>query len=480
MAGKHAILSPSGAPAWTRCHAKVHREEGVPDESSEYAEEGTAAHFLQAHCLATNTSPHQHVGRVIALWVHPESDSDGEDFLDDLEHPNCLEPGLEVIAQYDVTDEMAGFVETVIQRVREKVGDDGQLLVEQKLSIEHITGEEGATGTSDVVILRPGHLIIDDLKYGMGVEVYAEENEQLVMYAGAALEEFDLLGDIDTVTMGISQPRKYHFDEWTISAAELRERVAQLRAVADQVSGGQITDPTAADYLAATPGEKQCRFCRVRATCHELQAEVLATVQDSLEILPTKTEAEVPADQLTRIVAQAYSVAVEDVTFDPHQGKCFVAKVDVLPPLPDVAERIKSATNETLGRMLAAVPMIEKFCSAVGSEAHKRLLEGSAIPGYKLVEGKRGHRKWLDDKAVERLMVRLRLKQDQRYERKLISVPTAEKLFKQDKDSWEKFKKLITQSEGAPAVVPAADPRPPLVLTPALDQLDVIETCDLV
>jgi hypothetical protein len=48
---KHAFLSASGAPAWTRCEAKVWREKDLPEKTSEYAQEGILAHELLERLL---------------------------------------------------------------------------------------------------------------------------------------------------------------------------------------------------------------------------------------------------------------------------------------------------------------------------------------------------------------------------------------------------------------------------------------------
>ena len=42
----HAILSASGAHRWSVCTPSARLEEKFPKKSSEYAEEGTAAHAL--------------------------------------------------------------------------------------------------------------------------------------------------------------------------------------------------------------------------------------------------------------------------------------------------------------------------------------------------------------------------------------------------------------------------------------------------
>ena len=62
---------------------------------------------------------------------------------------------------------------------------NGTLLVEQKVPVGHVTGEEGATGTGDGIIIVSdfSELQAHDLKYGMGVEVDADDNTQMKLYA---------------------------------------------------------------------------------------------------------------------------------------------------------------------------------------------------------------------------------------------------------------------------------------------------------
>ena len=46
MPDEHARLSASGSKKWLNCPASVSMEEKFPDTSSEYAAEGTIAHYL--------------------------------------------------------------------------------------------------------------------------------------------------------------------------------------------------------------------------------------------------------------------------------------------------------------------------------------------------------------------------------------------------------------------------------------------------
>jgi hypothetical protein len=124
---------------------------------------------------------------------------------------------------------------------------------------------------------------------------------------------------------------------------------------------------------------------------------------------------------------------------------------------------------------LDKVDMIEDWCKAIRAEAERRLLDGQDVPGYKLVQGKKGARQWADAEAAEQMLKQFRVKLEDMYDLKLISPTTAEKLAKAEtigKRQWPKLQALITQSEGKPHVAPESDPRPALVRQPVAEMFD--------
>ncbi|RMC99939.1 DUF2800 domain-containing protein [Aquitalea palustris] len=413
----HAQLSPSSASRWLHCAGSVALHAQYPDQGSEFADEGSAAHALAELCLTSDCEAERFVGMDISF---------GED------------------KTHQVDAEMAGFVQQYVDYVR-ALG--GELMVEQRLPIESLTGEQGAAGTSDAVVILGTELIICDLKYGRGVKVDAVGNEQLGIYAAAAYEELSLIHDIQSVRMVIHQPRLNHVSEWDLpvdrggEGQDLTKFIRSVRsrsAIAIQFVGKTPDDVRAEDLF---PSEKGCRWCRAKATCPALTKHVLDTVADDF--------------------------------VDVSQP--------IAPQLAGSAQR--QYDNATLGNLLSAVDLIEDFCKAVRAKAEAELFAGHAVPGFKLVEGRRGSRKWGDPVEVETTLKGMRLKTEEMYDFTLISPTTAEKLHKAGTigpRQWPKLQALITQADGKPSVAPESDKRPALVITPTVDEFEDVTEESLV
>lgn len=423
--------------------------------SSKYADEGTIAHQLAAMCLTEGTDAAAYLGRLLEAedYEHAKlSPSAAKKWMacpgsHALEHadPADFEPRF---FSMEVTEEMAEYTQVYVDGVRARLKEyelagavEVILLVEQRLPIGPITGEEGATGTGDVVIIAvwaDGTALLDvgDLKAGRGVEVDAAENPQLQLYALGALEEYGLLYDITRVRCSIYQPRLRHApSEWEIGVEDLRSfeekaiKAARLANLAKTHLDNWINGP---DWSYLQPGA-HCsdNFCKAKATCPKLAAFVEENVGADFEVL------------------------VEE---KPNYG------VAAFMEAPD-----------DLSTKMAAVDLIEDWCRAVRAEVERRLLAGQPVPGYKLVQGKKGARQWSNAEEVEAVFKSMRLKQEEMYDFKLISPTTAEKLLKDSPKRWNRVTPLIVQKEGGPSVAPESDRRPALVITPVEEDFDVVE-----
>jgi hypothetical protein len=92
----------------------------------------------------------------------------------------------------------------------------------------------------------------------------------------------------------------------------------------------------------------------------------------------------------------------------------------------------RGGVEDDLARVMANADMIENWVKAVRAEVERRLLAGTPVRGYKLVQGKRGNRMWANPEDAEAALKSMRVKHDQMYDYKLASPTSIEKLVKAD------------------------------------------------
>lgn len=435
---QHAKFSPSAADKWMTCAGAIAMEEGLPDPSSDYADEGTAAHFLASEALSGGAHPATYIGREILVGSSEDNDFDGAVWGTQPEYAGWV-----LRNTYTVDADMVAHVNTYVQDVLKSVGS-GELLVEQRLDISCLTGEEGAEGTGDAIILKPDEKLLEvhDLKYGQGKVVSPVSNRQLMIYGGAALEQYSLLGDFDDVLLVIHQPRVSHKPlEWRISATELRAFGDTVKAkakdamIAFEHRANWLPKGISESVAYLEPSEDGCQWCRAKATCPALTQQVIALVADDF--------------------------------------------VDLEQPIAPRLEASKGRTMDAAGlsNCLKAVPLVEMWCKAVRAQAYTELSAGGTVPDFKLVEGKMGNRQWSDEAEAEAMLKMMKCKVDEMYDLKLISPTSAEKIFGEKGSApsvkrWNKLNALITRKPGANSVAPADDPRPAIVINRAAEFVD--------
>ena len=197
----HALLSASGASRWMKYTPSARLEEEYPSQSSVFAQEGTLAHEF------AETMLRYEIGQ-INLQVYDAT-------IEDLRSSELYTDEMEEQVQKYVSHVMESYAEAL------SITPDALMLIEEKVDLTHYI--EDGFGSCDDVIIADNQLIVEDLKYGKGVRVDAQDNSQLKLYALGALRRYEMHYDIETVRMSIIQPRLDHISTWEISAKDLIE-----------------------------------------------------------------------------------------------------------------------------------------------------------------------------------------------------------------------------------------------------------------
>lgn len=325
----HSPLGASGASRWMNCPGSVYYSEGIQEDQSDFAREGTIAHALAAYCLETGDEAWMHIGDHMSLF---------ED--------------------YDIDAEMATAVQTYVNYINDAFEDrnQGNTWIERSFHCPSI--HDKFYGTADFVHWDEAqeHVYVLDYKHGAGVVVDAVENPQCMYYAAGVLEDLNLWGEVDSVTVGIAQPRGFHYAgpirTWTISTRDLAEWLEnKLVPAMDEAMVSRDT----------TPGD-WCQFCPVRKYACPGLVNAMAELEKMMTEFEGKNVDELDNDQISEFLE-----------------------------LANIAKRVAKEAEQT---------------------AYARIKAGKEVPGFKLVRG-RANRRWMagaegaiedtfGDKAFER------------------------------------------------------------------------------
>lgn len=324
----HSPLGASGASRWMSCPGSVGQSEGVEDEESDFAVEGTAAHALVDHCLTNKDEPWRRIGTHYlpaerVLTTHSPVPDDA------------------VLIGKD----MADAVQLYLHEIEEWHPDrhQGNSWVERKFYCPDI--HPLFYGTSDFVYLEElvdqetGEIIkilhVWDYKHGAGIVVEAPYNPQCMYYAAGALEDLGLWNEVERVVVHIIQPRGWHMDGphrvWEMTTDYLDEWLFKDLVPAMDVAMVS-RDTTAGSW---------CRFCPARSR----QCPALMQAMEELQEL-------------------------------------------IIMVIENEEKGAKALTPAQLGRLLDLKELGKIVFKAAESTAYGMLQSGVEVPGAKLVKAR--------------------------------------------------------------------------------------------
>lgn len=292
--------------------------------------------------------------------------------------------------------EMIGHAEGYRDYINEqKTSPDAIVLLEQRVDFSPWVPH--GFGTCDCIIIQDRTMVVIDYKYGTGVPVEAKDNPQMKLYALGALNDYGFAYDIETVEMHIYQPRIDNISPYTLSVDELMAWAEKtVKPTAEVAAKGK------GDFK---PGA-HCKFCPHAGRCRAL------------------------AKVCTEYV-HAHGLKV---------------KVPVMPP-HELAEALKIE------------PLISLWIKRIKEQALTNLLNGEQVPGFKVVEGKLGNRKWTDELQVLAALEGAGYEKAEVTQTQLLSPAAMDKAIGKKKAA-ELLAGLTDRTPGAPTIVPETDKRP--------------------
>lgn len=371
---KHALLSASAAYRWLNCTPCARLTEHMEDTQSVYAAEGTLAHKLAELELKYQLK-----------------------LIDKTTYSKQLQMfKSHALYSEEMPEEVEKYVSFVFEQFMEAQSHtaDALIFLEQKLDFSRWVPE--GFGTGDCIIIADGTMEVIDLKYGKGVEVSAENNPQMMLYALGALEEYGFIYDINSVRMTIAQPRLNNFSTWETSVNNLlawAEGELKEKAQAAWEGAGKFV---AGDW---------CMFCKIKATC-KARAKAMLAIADSYQ------------------------------QRGPH-----------LLTIEEIAEILHKAKE------------IQSWAKDIQEYALKQARDyGVKFPGWKLVEG-RSNRKYTDEDEVATVLINEGFTEEEVYIKKLKSITDMEKTLGKKRFN-TLLKDFIIKPTGKPTLVVESDKRP--------------------
>lgn len=273
---EHSPLGGSGAHRWLVCPGSVSLSRGIPNETSEYALEGTAAHHIADTLLRCKATPWDLLGTTY-------EDEDG---------------------RVTITREILQSALTYVINARTLHPKDSTWLSEYQFHCENL--HLNLWSTADFVgfgkdrRVKSDTIHIHDFKHGAGIIVEVEDNVQLMYYAVGVIEDLSRWHALKWAVLHIHQPRSWHPDgvhrSWRVSIKDLRRWCDNVL-----LPGMERTETEPDVYKAGS----HCRFCPAAAYQCPATMDALDELEDLLkakELTPAQITRIFELEELAKIV----------------------------------------------------------------------------------------------------------------------------------------------------------------------------------
>jgi hypothetical protein len=261
---------------------------GIPDTSSRFADEGTAAHTLADHCLRNSKQPEDFVGWFVNLG---ESKPIAKKSLGS--------------RSWEITEEMVDAVSVYVDYCNALMNDGCECEIEAFVSLKHLGVDGLDGGTGDFIAYQLIEKVLEgvDYKHGRGVAVSPDENPQLLSYMLGAVHRYHNQG-ISKLRLTVVQPRAAGggVKTWECNVADLLDFREELIEAAKRT-----LEPD-----APLKAGDWCKFCKAAATCPARRDLALAGAQaefDAVGAITLPAVHEMTPDQLAKTLGEAEQIS---------------------------------------------------------------------------------------------------------------------------------------------------------------------------
>jgi len=280
------IVGGSTAKRVINCPGSVALVQQMPPQpSSKYADEGTLLHNVISELLDSDTAvPEDFLG----------TKYNEQELTQDLIDEKLL-PALAALDEIDPLDRMRYAVETLV--------NFGDLL-------------PGVFGSTDFLGRIDDKAIVLDWKFGSGVAVSAEENDQLMFYAAAAMRTpnahwvFDGATEIELI---IVQPPS--IKRWVTTPERIKQFERELVAA--------VQEAQRPDARLATGDH--CRWCAAKPICPQMNGAIERTTRLKIKELSVEqvnlmlSQADILEDWIKDLRALAFQMVEKGVKLPDHK-----------------------------------------------------------------------------------------------------------------------------------------------------------------